>query len=113
MLPPNSFKTIILTRLQKERRRKELEREKKEKADEEAAKKAKETTKDEDTKPTESVTTAHVQTKVIPIPPPSTQESSSDDRSYNDENVPPAVGSSGWINVDESPPSTPSSDSIA
>ncbi|KAF9653209.1 P-loop containing nucleoside triphosphate hydrolase protein [Thelephora ganbajun] len=99
-------------KLEKEKRRKELEHEKKEKEAEEAAK-AKETSKEETPKPTENATAAPVQTKVIPVPPPTTQESSSDDGNDNDENVPPATGSSGWVNVDESSSPTPSPPSPA
>jgi sRNA-binding protein len=110
---PPSEQRIVLIRSQKEKRRKELERERKEKEAEEAAKKVKEATKEEDPKPNGSTTATHVRTEVIPVPPPSTQESSSDDGDDNDENVPPAAGSSSWINVDESSPSTPSSDSTA
>ena len=107
---PLSRKSITLIPLQKERRRKELEREKREKEAEEVAQKAKETAKEETSKPTEGATTAPVQTKVIPVPPP-VQESSSDDGNDNDENIPPVAGSSGWINVNES--SSPSTSSPA
>ena len=94
---------------QKEKRRKELERERKEKEAEE--KKGKESSKEEDPKSDGSATTT--ETNGIPVPPPSSQESSSDDGNDNDENVPPATGSSGWINVDESSPPSPSPDSTA
>ena len=114
MRPPLFRWSIILTISQKEKRRKELEREKKEKDAEEAAKKAKESAKEEAPKSTGTATVVPVQTKVIPVPPPTAQESSSDDGNDNDENVPPVASSSGWINLDESSPSsTPSPTSTA
>lgn len=96
-------------KLEKEKRRKEVERERKEKEAEE--KKGKESPKEEDPKSDGPAIT--VGADVIPVPPPSSQESSSDDGNDNDENVPPATGSSGWINVDESSPPSPSLDSTA
>ena len=107
---PSFFRrTVILTPLQKEKRRKEIEREKKEKEAEEAAKKEKETSKEDAPKPIGSTTTTPVQAKVIPIPPPASQDASSDEGDDNDENVPPVAGSTCWVNVDESSsPSTPS-----
>jgi hypothetical protein len=58
------------------KRRKELERRKKDKEAEEAAKKA-ETPKEEASNPTKSATAAPFQTRGIPIPSPTTQESPS------------------------------------
>ena len=60
-------------------------------------------------KPTGSTTTTPVQAKVIQIPPPASQDASSDEGDDNDENIPPVAGSTCSVNVDESSsPSTPS-----